>query len=339
MSQSSQNNSESKQIILYKTEDGNFSVDVKLEEETVWLTQKQMADLFAKDLRTVNEHIKNIFQEGELKEDSTIRKFRIVQKEGKRNVTRNVDHFNLDAIISVGYRVNSKKGTQFRIWANKILKDYLLKGYALNQKRLKDTGLDEFEKAIALIKETIEQKKLTTDEAEGLLEVITTYTNSWVLLQKFDNNTLTPPTKEALPSYILNYAEAEKAIMELKKTLIKKEEASDLFGRDHEKILKGILGNLYQTFEGNELYLSVEEKAAHMLYFVIKDHPFIDGNKRIGVLLFMLFLSQNNYLLNEKNEPKFNDNALVALALLIAESDSNQKESIIKLVMNFVNNS
>ncbi len=324
------------QISLYQTKDGHVSIDVQMEEETVWLSQKQMAELFNKDVKTVNEHIKNIFKEGELTENSVIRKFRITASDGKKY---NTNFYNLDVIISVGYRVKSREGTQFRIWATKTLRDHLVQGYTINQKRLQEKGLDEFEKAIALIKDTIERKELTTDEAKGLLNVITNYADSWILLQKYDQNELAEPTDKTPPTHVINYTETEKAIAELKKNLKKQKEASDLFGLDKEKILQGILGNLYQTFDGDELYTSIEEKAAHLLYFVIKDHPFVDGNKRIGAFLFILFLEQNNYLYDAAGEKKFNDNALVAIALLVAESDPKQKESIIKLVMNFVANS
>ncbi len=324
------------QITLYQSQTGDAQFEVQLKEETVWLTQKQMAQLFNKDVRTINEHLNNIFKEEELERDPTIRNFRIVQKEGNRQVKREIEHYNLDAIISVGYRVKSPEGTKFRIWATRTLKDHLIKGYTLNQKRLQEKGLDEFERAIELLRDTITHRALSTDEAHGLLDVITNYANTWILLQKFDQETLEPPKQTKLPAHILNYNEAEKAINELKFNLKEKREASDLFGHDRERMLKGILNNLYQTFDGNELYQSLEEKAAHLLYFVIKDHPFVDGNKRIGVFLFVLFLEQNKALHDESGNKKFNDNALVALALLVAESDPKQKETIVRLIMNFV---
>ena len=329
------NDDQTQKIVLYKAGDGTFAVDVRLEAETVWLSQKQMAELFDKDKRTISEHVQNIFEEGELKKDSTVRNFRTVQKEGRREVEREIEYCNLDVIISVGYRVKSKEGTQFRIWATQVLKNHLIKGYSFNEKRLQEKGFEEFEKAVTLIKKTLDTKELTTDEATGLLTVITDYANSWFLLQKYDEDTLKEPTEKVDSSYVLDYSEAQVAVSELKQTLMTKKEASELFGRERES-LSGILGNVHQTFDGEDLYASIEEKSAHILYFIIKDHPFVDGNKRIGSFLFIFFLAKHDYLKDSAGERKFNDNALVALALLIAESEPRQKDLIIALVMNFV---
>ncbi len=322
-------------IILYKAEDGSFTVDVKLEEGTVWLSQRQMTELFNKDKRTISEHVQNVFEEGELKKDSTVRNFRTVQKEGNREIERDIEYYNLDVIISVGYRVKSQEGTQFRIWATQRLKDHLIKGYTFNDKRLQEKGFEEFEEAVALIKKTLETKELTTNEATGLLKVITDYANSWFLLQKYDEEALVEPKEKVISEYVLDYSEVQIAVSELKQSLITKKETSELFGQERDS-LEGVLGNVYQTFDGVDLYASIEEKSAYILYFIIKDHPFVDGNKRIGSFLFILFLAKHNYLEDSYGERKFNDNALVALALLIAESEPRQKELIIKLVMNFV---
>lgn len=333
-----QNNKEQQnkgEIAIYKTKDEKISLDVRLQEKTIWLTQKQIADLFNVNIPAISKHIGNILKESELKKGPTISKMEIVRKEGKRAIRRKVDFYNLDMIISVGYRVNSRRATQFRIWATRVLKNYLIKGYALNQKRLKETNLREFEQAVSLIKKTIEAKKLGTKETKGLLKVITDYANSWILLQKFDKRQLdvgqTTKTK-----YQFNYEKTIQIILELKQSLIKKRQAGDLFGAERKDELKSILGNINQTFGGKELYPSIEEKAAHLLYFVIKDHVFADGNKRIGSFLFIVFLARNNYLFNKKGEKKFNDNALVALALLIAESNPRDKNLMIKLIMNFL---
>jgi death-on-curing family protein len=263
-----------------------------------------------------------------------------VQVEGSRSINRVVDMYNLDMIIAVGYRVNSKRATDFRIWATKTLKNYITSGYILNQKRikeLKDNELNEFKEAVGLIKKTIETKQISSDETKGLLQVITDYANTWATLQQYDEDKL-QTQKTAKVKNILDYNVSHEAISTLKDNLIKKKEASDLFGRERDEALKGILGNINQSFGGKELYSSIEEKASHLLYFIIKNHPFTDGNKRIGSLLFILFLARNKYLFNKKGEKKFSDNALVALALLVAESDPKQKSIIIKLIINFIAN-
>lgn len=324
-----------KKIILYRSKDGMFNIDVKLEEETVWLTQKQISVLFNKTIPTINEHVKNIFKEGELKEKSVIRKFLITASDGKEYKT---NFYNLDVIISVGYRVKSKEGTKFRIWASKILKEYLINGFSINQKRIHENGLMEFEHTIKLVKNAIKAKKLNNEEASGLLDIITNYADAWVMLQKYDQDKLKTPLKKKKPEYVLDYEYAKKSIFELKNDLVNKKQATNIFGNEREHSLEGILGNIYQTFNKKELYQSVEEKASHLLYFIIKDHPFTDGNKRIGSLLFILFLVNNNYLFNSRHEKKFNSNTLVAIALLVAESNPKQKETMIKLIMNFIAN-
>jgi len=323
------------EIIIYQPKSGGPRFDVALEKETVWLTQDQMAALFHKGRSTITEHINNVFKEKELKEKSVCRFSRRTGTDGKEY---QVKFYNLDVIISVGYRVKSKQGTEFRIWATKVLKDHLIKGYTLNQKRLKETNLMDLEQAVALVKNALETKKLKGTEAKGLLEVITKYAQSWLLLQKYDEEKLVLPAKQAKPRYQLDYNQAISAISDLRNNLSAKKQASDLFGKERGETLGGIIGNIYQSFGGKELYASIEAKAAHLLYFIIKDHPFADGNKRIGSFLFIVFLSRNNYLLDKKGERKFNDNALVALALLIAESDPKQKDVLVKLVMNFLTN-
>jgi prophage maintenance system killer protein len=326
------------EIVLYRDEAGP-ELEVRLQGETVWLTQAQMAKLFGKDVRTISEHIGNVFTENELGKGSTIRKFRIVRKEGKRSVERQIDHYSLDAIISVGYRVKSKRGTQFRIWATRVLRDHLVKGYTVYERRLKEDERRRRELADTLkLFEGMEHKsELSSAEAAGLLTVITDYTRSWLLLHRYDTGDL--PVKELNKNvvYEITYAEALKAIEALKQELIERKEAGELFGRESERgKLKGILAGVNQTFGGHDLYPSIEEKAAHLLYFVIKDHPFVDGNKRIASLLFIWFLEKNNFLSNPDGERKINDNALVALALLVAESNPKQKDLMIKLVINLI---
>ena len=328
------------EILIYKSLDGKAALEVRLHDETLWLNLNQLSSFFGRDKSVISRHINNITKTGELKRDSTVAFFATVQDEGGRQIERQIEYYNLDMIISVGYRVNSIRGTQFRIWATKILKDYIVKGYTLNQKRikeLKEKQLTEFEEAVSLIKKTIETKQLSSSETAGLLHVITDYANSWLLLQKYDEGKL-EISRKTRSLFVFEYDDAVQAINELKKNLITKKEASDLFGIERGEGLKSILGNISQTFGGEELYPSIEEKAAHLLYFIIKDHPFADGNKRIGSFLFIVFLARNKYLFKKNGERKINDNALVALALLIAESAPKQKDIMIKLIMNFLAN-
>ena len=322
------------EIVIY--EDGDVALNATVESDTIWLSQKQMAELFGKSIKTINEHVSNVFKEGELEKESTIRNFRIVQTEGKREVAREIDFYTLDVIISVGYRVKSKEGTKFRIWANKILKEHLLKGYTLNQKRLEQKGLKEFHEAIALLETTIKQESLECDEAKGLLDVIVGYGRSWSLLEGYDEDNLPSPKQETNQKFILDYDEAKDAIVELKSELLKKGEATEFFGREKAGEFDGIIGNIYQTFGGDDLISSVEEKATNLLYYIIKDHPFVDGNKRIGAFLFILFLHKNQMLYRENGEAKINDNALVALALMTAKSLPQQKETVVALIFNML---
>ncbi len=319
------------EIVIYKSGHGP-EIRVKLEKNSIWLTQAQIALLFGTQRPAITKHLANIFKTGELKENSVSSILEHTAADGKKYRTK---FYNLDMIISVGYRVNSKKATQFRIWATNTLKNYIVKGFVIDRQRLAD-NYDEFEKAVNLIKGVINKKQLSEDEKSGLLKVITDYANAWIMLQKYDQGRLAAPVKTKKPVFSLDYDHAVKAISEIKRDLLKKKEASDLFGREHERGLDSILKNLNQTFGGRELYPSIEAKAAHLLYFVIKDHPFVDGNKRIGSFLFIVFLARNNYLYDKTGEKKFNDNALVALALLLAESKPREKEMMIKLVVNLV---
>ena len=317
------------EIIIYK--DRKAEIEVRLENETVWLTQAQMAHLFGKNVSSISEHIQNIYTEGELQKEHTIYK----SGNSEIGLTKPTSYYNLDVIISVGYRVKSMQGTQFRIWATRVLREHIVQGFTVNQKRLQEAGLQDFEKALALVRDTIAKKELTGDEARGLLRVITDYANTWLLLQKYDEGKLAVEGVRKKVAYTLTYADAKAAIIELRKDLMAKKEAGDLFGVEREH-LEGIVGNINQSFGGHALYPSVEEKAAHLLYFVIKDHPFGDGNKRIASLLFIIFLARNDHLFTKKGERKITDNALVALALLVAESKPNQKETMVKLIINFL---
>lgn len=318
------------EIIIYKTSKGP-EIEVKFEADTIWLTQAQIATLFDVERSVITKHIRNIFKGGELDEKSNVQKMHIP------NSDKPVSFYNFDAIISIGYRVNSKRATQFRIWTTSVLRDYITKGVAVNQKRigeLQGKQLEEFNRALALL-EKAKGKALAGDEALGLLDVITSYAKSWLLLQKYDEGLL-EIGETSKSKYKIEYDEAIKNIAELKKDLTAKKEAGDLFGLERGDMIKGILAGINQSFGGQEVYPSIEEKAAHLLYFIIKDHPFSDGNKRIGSFMFILFLARNNYLYNKKGEKKINDNALVALALMVAESNPNEKDIMTKLIINFL---
>ena len=303
------------QVAIYKSKTGEFVINIDTKHDTVWLSQKQMASLFGKTIPTINEHIKNVYKEKELNTSRTIRKFRIVEDEGRRQITRTIDHFNLDVIISVGYRVKSLQGTQFRIWATKTLKHYLVKGYVLNQKRLKEQqkSLKVLSDSVALIKLKIQSPMLAGQESE-LLEIVKTYIDSLRLLKLYDDQRLPVGKLKSKSKFQLDYQTTIQNINELKARLLKQSLASENFGMENSHRLEGLIGAISQTFDGRELYPSIEEKAAHLLYFVIKDHPFIDGNKRIGSTLFIYFLSKNNFLFKDSGEAKINDRALVALA-------------------------
>jgi len=318
------------EIIIYKTKDGKTSLEIKLREETIWLSQKQIANLFQAERSVITKHIRNIFKDKEMAEKSNVQFLHIA------NSDKLVKFYSLDIVLAIGYRVNTSRGIHFRKWATGVLKDHLIKGFTVNQKRLLETNLKEFEQAVGLIKKTIEIKQLSGDETKGLLKVITDYSYSWLLLQKYDENKL-EIKKIIKEKYQLNYLEAKDAIEKLKKDLICKKETTDFFGREKDEAFSGIFGNIYQTFDGKDLYSSIEEKAAHILYFIIKNHPFVDGNKRIGAFLFIVFLARNKYLFKHNGERKIDDNSLVALALLIAESSPKHKEVMVKLIMNFLN--
>lgn len=317
-------------IELYKTANGESQIEVRFENESVWLTLNQIADLFGRDKSVISRHLKNIYKEAELDYSSTVAKNATVQKEGKRTIKRTIEFYNLDAIISVGYRVNSKQGTQFRIWATNRLKEYLIQGYSINHKRL-----NELNKLINIIAET-DNHTNEVNEAKGLLSILTKYTKSFILLNQFDSNNLDLIALNENITYEIDYNEALEAISQLKSKLIEQKEATKLFGNQKDSSFNGILRTVTQTFDGIYLYPTIEEQAAHLLYFIIKNHPFTDGNKRIGAFLFIWFLERNKHLLKDTGENKINDNALTALALLVAQSHPADKELMIKLVCNLI---
>ena len=318
------------EVVIYTAKDGHAELEVRLKEETVWLTQKQIAGLFGSERSVVTKHINNIVKAGELGEKSNVQKLHIP------NSDKPVKFYNLDFIISVGYRVNSSRATQFRIWANKVLKDYLIKGYALNQKRLLEQTekFNELQQTINFIQEKASQPELES-QAQELLKLINEYAQSLTLLYQYDEGTLSLG-KGKKPGFILEYEDCRRLIDQLKEKLIGKGEAGDLFGREIDSKLQAIVATIYQTFDGEDLYSSIEEKAANLLYLTIKDHPFSDGNKRTGSLLFIYFLERNGVLYKESGERKITNNALVALALLVATSDPKEKDVMIKIISNLL---
>ena len=317
------------EIVLYQTEDGKTSLEVQLQEDSVWLTQAQMVELFGKTKQNVSLHIRNIFKEGELAEESVVKESLTTARDGKEYKTK---YYNLDVVISVGYRIKSLRGTQFRIWATTILREHLIRGYTVYERRLAEKGLVEMEQAVALLSHTLRNHQLVDDEGRAVLDVVSNYAKSWTLLLQYDEQQLSVPKQDHKIKQALDHPQAKEAIAVLKTVLMKKEEASDLFGQERGEQLQGILGSINQTFDGQELYPSIAEKAAHLLYFIIKDHPFSDGNKRIGSFLFVLFLQKNDAL----QESGINENGLVAMALLIAESSPQQKDLMIRLILNFL---
>jgi prophage maintenance system killer protein len=328
------------EVVIFKPQDGQseFQVVLDCEHDTVWVTEQQMMTLFGKARRTIEYHIKNIYEEGELNKESTWRDFRQVQKEGEREVARKVSVYNLDVIISVGYRVKSQIGIEFRKWATQRLKEYLLKGYSLNQELLHNE-----QKKVATLQQEINQlnneliqtQKTLTD---GLLSIIEQYSKSFELLDKYDKDKLSSENLNGDLIYIINYADVKNAIQRLKSSLITKGEASDLFGNEKDDSFKGILGSVSQTVFGELAYPTIEEQAVQLLYSIIKGRPFNDGNKRIGSFIFVWYLEQNGHHLSENGDRKINDNTLVTLAIAVAQSLPEQRETVQKLIMNLIKN-
>lgn len=315
-------------IIIY--EGAEARVEVRLERETVWLSLQQLAELFGRDKSVISRHLKNIFATGELEREAVVAKNATTAADGK---TYLVDYYNLDAIISIGYRVNSVRATRFRQWATRVLREHLTRGFTLNRQRF-ERNAAELEAALQLVRKAAAGEALTAEQGRGLVDVIARYTQTFLWLQRYDEGLLTAPAGS--PGGVLPALdEARAAIARLKADLMARGEASDLFGRERGDAFAAILGNLEQTVFGEPAYPSIETKAAHLLYFVIKNHPFSDGNKRTGAFLFVDFLARNGRLLRN-GEPVINDVGLAALALLVAESDAKNKDVMIRLIENML---
>ena len=320
-------------IIIYQTDDGQTQIDVRLENETVWLTQAQMAVLFQTDRTSIVRHINNIYKLEELEREGTCAKIAQVQTEGNRMVTRTIPYFNLDMIISVGYRVNSKRGVKFRQWANKVLKDYIVKGYSVNE-RIHKEQIGELRQLVGMLGRTIQnQPLLSTDETNALFNVVTDYTYALDTLDSYDYQRLTINDTTSDAPFHANYDNAMQAICSLKERFGE----SSLFGNEKDESFKSSIGQIYQTFDGVELYPSTEEKAAMLLYLVTKNHSFSDGNKRIAATLFLWFLNNNRILYREDGSKRIADNTLVALTLMVAESRPEEKDVMVKGVVNLIN--
>ncbi|MBP1615390.1 MAG: filamentation induced by cAMP protein Fic [Bacteroidetes bacterium] len=321
-------------IIIYKASDGQTAIDVKLENETVWLSQSQMAELFSTDRTVIVRHINNIYKTGELDAISTCAKNAQVRYEGKRKVTRSIPFYNLDMIISVGYRVNSKNATTFRRWATTVLKEYLVKGYAINN-NIVSKRYDELCQLVQILGRTVNvQPSLSSDDSQQLINVVTDYTYALDTLDRYDYQQLQVEQTTPEEKFHATYENAMEAINRLKE----KFGASQWFGNEKDHSFKSSIGQIYQTFEGVELYPSIEEKAAMLLYLVTKNHSFSDGNKRIAATLFLWFMQNNGILYSPDGRKRISDGALVALTLMIAESRTEEKDTMAKVVVNLINN-
>ena len=325
---------DNKQLEIYRAIKGEVVFNVDTENETIWATADQMSVLFDVTIRNIRNHLNNIYESGELDKNRTRKKNFLVRKEGNRTVRREIDVYNLDAIISVGYRVNSRKATDFRIWATKVLKQYVVGGIAVNERRIKQLSsekLKNVESMMSVVRRLIARQELDAGEATGVLEVISKYAGSFQTLREYDDGfiDLSAMNKKSKKQVVLTPEMCESFIVELREN----QKGGELFGKKRNDSFAGSLSSIYQSYDGKDLYPTIAEKAANLLYFIIKDHPFYDGNKRIGALLFIVFLTMNNYHLTDKGETKISDRALTAMALLIAESNPEEKELIVNLTI------
>ncbi|MDO4202219.1 MAG: virulence protein RhuM/Fic/DOC family protein [Bacteroidales bacterium] len=317
---------EEDKIVIYQTEDGQTQIDVRLENETVWLNTNQMALLFEREDSNIRRHIINVFKDGELEKDNNVHFLHV------NGIKKPVPFYNLDVIISVGYRVKSKRGTAFRIWARKVLKEYMVKGYAVNE-RIRHEQIGELRQLVGMLGRTLQNQSLSTEENRALFEVVTDYTYALDTLDNYDYERLTIEKTTKEEPFHATYENAMKEIQRLRE----KFGGSVLFGNEKDDSFKSSIGQIYQTFGGEELYPSVEEKAAMLLYLVTKNHSFSDGNKRIAATLFLWFLNNNGILYRKDGSKRLADNTLVALTLMIAESKTEEKDVMVKVVVNLIN--
>jgi prophage maintenance system killer protein len=320
------------EVVIYQAEDGNAALEVQLDHETVWLSLNQMAALFQRDKSVVSRHLRNVFQTGELMQSAVVAKNATTAADGK---VYQVDYYNLDAIISVGYRVNSLRGTQFRQWATRVLRDHLVKGYTLNEQRLRDerAKFKEMQRTVELLSRTLANQELVTETGREVLQVITDYAYALATLDRYDHGTLAFEATSGPAAFVLEYAEAIGIVQSMK------DDFDGLFGQEKDQGFQSALGAVYQTFDGKDLYPSIEEKAANLFYFIVKNHAFSDGNKRIAAAVFIYFLARNGILYRADGSKRLADNALVALTLLIAESKPEEKDTLVKVVVNLINRS
>jgi prophage maintenance system killer protein len=322
-----------KEVVVWHDDTRGFEIKAKYFNQSFWMTQAEVTNVFGTQRPAVTKHLRNIFKSGELSEKSVCSILEHTASDGK---TYKTQYYNLDAIIAVGYRVNSKLATKFRIWATDRLREYVLRGYVLNEKRLQETKLKELETAHKIIQQALENRRSEGYERE-LLKIISDYANAWFVLNLYDEGNLVIGDVSEKKSSALDYDDVLKNIERFRSRLMAKNQATEIFGQEVGHKLQSVLGSVEQTFDRKPVYPSIEEKAAHLLYLTIKDHPFVDGNKRIGSLLFLFYLIENHCFYNRRGERKINDTALVALALLVAESKPEQKDVMIKLVVNLIN--
>jgi len=317
--------SQANQLTFFRSQDGSVQLEVKLNQDTLWLTQKQLADLFQAERSVITKHLRNVFMTGELDKDAVCAKFAHTADDGKTYLTQ---YYNLDAIISVGYRVNSRRGTEFRIWATNVLRSHIIKGYSVNPKRL-----SELKQTLRLAADVSARMELKSDEATAILQSISDYAHALDLLDDYDHQNVRPGNRTAVPALELGYDEALRIISAMKDRF----GGAELFGREKDQSLQGSLNAIMQTYDGGELYPSLEEKAAHLLYFLVKNHSFVDGNKRIAAALFLRFMEKNKLLYREDGSSRIADNALVAMTLMIAISRPDEKAILTSMIVNLIN--